>query len=266
MRAWWELYKKEINSLAFFTTVVLLLVFSWELFLFYKASSWPLGLSFGLSFLPFSLFSVLILWLGYNGFRQEWKDDTNYFLLSLPRRGWELTLAKLAAGMTFLLVVTLVTTGLIYLFQKDFINYVLGQTSNIGLEEFAAESNMKVKEFAYESVWKTLLSFWVSSLAVYIITQFSQLISLFFDRFRGFITIVVFIFTNYFIYRGATLLSVLFNWLPDFPVRMVNEVGNAGYINDYTFHLGSGPIAALVVLLIGIFFFGSWVLEHHLEV
>ncbi|MFP4662584.1 MAG: hypothetical protein ACLFPF_10350, partial [Halanaerobiales bacterium] len=66
MRAWWELYKKEVNSLGFFTMVVLLLIFGWELLLFYKIDSWTPAVTFGLSFLPLSFFPLLILWLGYS--------------------------------------------------------------------------------------------------------------------------------------------------------------------------------------------------------
>ena len=54
MRAWWELYKKEIYSIGFFSMVALLLVFAWELFLFYKTAAWSSEVTFGLSFLPFS--------------------------------------------------------------------------------------------------------------------------------------------------------------------------------------------------------------------
>ncbi|MFP4662261.1 MAG: hypothetical protein ACLFPF_08720, partial [Halanaerobiales bacterium] len=109
------------------------------------------------------------------------------------------------------------------------------------------------------------LVYLVSALFTYIVTQFSQLVSLFFDRFRGLITIVVYLIMNYVVYRGATLLSPLFNWLPDIPVRAFNESG-MGLVQSFKFYIGSGPIIATTLLTIALFFFGSWLLEKQLEV
>ena len=107
MRAWWELYKKEILDMIILYCCYLPGIVAWEIFLFYKADKWIIWLAFGLSFVPFALYPILILWLGYNSYRQEWKDDTHYFLLSLPRRGWEIGLAKLAASMSFYIGISL---------------------------------------------------------------------------------------------------------------------------------------------------------------
>lgn len=255
MRAWWELYKKEIYSIGFFTMVVLLLLFAWEFFLFYKSSAWPLELTFGLSFLPFSFFPLLILWLGYNAYRQEWKDDSNYFILSIPRRGWEISLAKLTSSMSFYIVVTLLTSLLIYLFNQEYINTVIIGNAPACIFEDNLVSGL---------LMRSLLVYWLTALAIYVITQFSQLISLYFDRFRGLVTVIVFIVTHYIIFRGAVILSPLFNWLPDFPVKAVNE--GMGLVQRFTFYIGSGPIIASTLLIIALFFFGSWLLEHQLEV
>ncbi|MFP4015738.1 MAG: ABC transporter permease [Halanaerobiales bacterium] len=256
MKAWWELFKKEISSLGFFTMVVLLLIFAWELFLFYKIDSWTPVVAFGLGFLPFSFFPLLILWLGYNGFRQEWKDDTNYFLLSIPRRGWEISLAKLAASMSFYIVVTLLTVLFIFWFHQGYIQREILATIPEGVFRGG---------FITDYMTKMTLVYIISALFTYIVAQFSQLVSLFFDRFRGFITIVVYLIVNYVIYRGATLLSPLFNWLPDFPVRAFNETG-MGLVQRFTFYVGSGPIIAIFLLIIGLFFSGAWLLEKQLEV
>ncbi len=256
MRAWWELYKKEIYSIGFFSMVALLLVFTWEFFLFYKMAAWSSEITFGLSFLPLSFFPLLILWLGYNSYRQEWKDDTNYFILSIPRRGWEISLAKLASSMTFYIVVTLVTYLLIYFFHQGFIyQEVIAQ----------APEGIFVGNFILDTMVKLTLVYWLTALVIYILTQFSQLISLYFDRFRGIVTVLVFIISNYVIFRVATLLSPLFNWLPDFPVRVFNESG-IDLVQRSTFYIGSGPIIASTLLIVSLFLLGSWLLENQLEV
>ena len=198
---------------------------------------------------------MLILWLGYNAYRQEWKDDTNYFILSIPRRGWEISLAKLASSMTFYIVVTLINSLLIYFFHQEFIyQIVIGQ----------APEGLFVGNFIINTLVKITLVYWLIALMIYIITQFSQLISLYFDRFRGLVTVVVFIIINYIIFRSATLLSPLFSWLPDFPVKSFSKT--EGIVREFTFYIGSGPIIALIILVCGLFLLGSWLLENQLEV
>lgn len=256
MRAWWELYKKELFTLGFFMLVVLLLVFAWELFLFYKIDVWPEGLAFGLSFLPLSFFPLLILWLAFNGYRSEWKDDTNYFLLSLPRHGWEISLAKLTAAMTFYLAAPLVTLFFIYIFQWGSLKELLADVPEAIIRG----------QWAIETIIKAFIVYWLFGLANYIITQFSQLVSLFYDRFRGLITIIVFIISNYIVYRGGSVLAPLLNWLPDFPVEVMNEPTYGMGLQKFTIYIGSGPLIGSALLLVGLFFFGSWLLENQLEV
>lgn len=253
MRAWWDLYKKEINLIVFFSAVVMLITFAWELFLFYKINKWPMGLPFGLGFLPFSFFPLLILWLGYNSFRQEWKDDTNYFILSLPRYGWEISLAKLAAGMTFYTLTSLFTLISIYFFQQSFIKTALAEVTIIA-------SNVWI----INNLIKAYFVFWLMGLGIYIVAQFSQLISLFYDRFRGLITIVVFILANYVIFRGGSFLAPALKWLPDIPVQVLNDTMMG--IQEFTVYLGSGPLVGSALIIIGMFLTGSWLLQRYLEV
>ncbi|MFW6035086.1 MAG: ABC transporter permease [Halothermotrichaceae bacterium] len=246
MRAWWEIYKKEIFSISFFLLVVVLLVLGWELFLFYKIDTWEEGLPFALSFLPFSFFPLLILWLAFNSYRAEWKDETSYFLLSIPRPGWQISLAKISAGMTFYIAVTLVTSILIYLFHRELIMEGLNSAPAVITTGFITETLVKV-----------FLINWLSALVTYVLVQFSYLVSLFYNRFRGLITLVVYILTNYLVYRLGGLLAPLFNWAPDFMVRSINGNG---------FAIGSGPFIASGIAVIALFMLGSWMLENQLEV
>ncbi|HLV09162.1 MAG TPA: hypothetical protein VKY40_03045 [Halanaerobiales bacterium] len=254
MRAFWDLYKKEINTILFFSVVTILIIFAWELFLFYKANSWPEGLPFGLGFLPFSFFHLLLLWLGYNSYRQEWKDDTSYFILSLPRHGWEISLAKLAAGMSYLTVTTIFTITLIYFFQRNFIGTIF------------QEAVMFIPiNWIISTLFKTYLAFWLSALYIYIIAQFSQLISLFYDRLRGLISIITFILSQYLVIRGGSLLAPILKWLPDIPVQIINYT-RAGGLEEYTLYIGSAPLIGSAVITLILFFTGSWLLENYLEV
>ncbi|QTL97510.1 hypothetical protein GM661_05690 [Iocasia frigidifontis] len=253
MKAWWKLYKKEIYNISFFMLVSLLITLSWELFLFYKIHSWPLGMPFGLSFLPFSIFPLLVLWLGYNSFRQEWKDDTIYLTLSLPKAGWQINLAKLTASMTFYLAIVILTTLMIYLFQQGFIITILqGSPDPI------------VISWINSTILKICFVYWISGIGIFIISQFSQLISLFFDRFRGLISIVVFILSNYLLFRLSIFLAPLLKFLPDIQVDVIKELN--GSLNCIPIYLDSGLIIAVAIITMGFFFGGSWLLENYLEV
>ncbi len=254
MRSWWELYKKEFKSVSFFMLVTLLIVTAWQLFLLYRLGTWPGEVVFGLGFIPFSLFPLLALWLGYNSFRQEWKDDTIYYLLSLPRPGWQLTLSKLAAGMSLYLITTIFTIFSIYFVNRNgFINLI----------EKDLPAYMSTN-WITGIVIRILIIYLLSGSILYIIGQFSQLISQFYDRFRGFISIIVFIITSHILYRGGSILAPLFEWAPDIPVEVFTE--KFGQLNTFTVYLGTGPLIGSLLLLILIFYTGSWLLENHLEV
>lgn len=257
MRAWWNLYKKELYNLAFFSVVIVLLVLAWEVFLLYKADSWMGDIAVGLSFLPFFLYPLLALLLGYNSYRQEWKEDTQYFLLSLPRRGWEIGLAKTAAAMTFYIAICLLTILLIVVFHHSYFAREFMEFNYMGMYE---------PGFFRGVVFRLSLLYLLYGLTLYIMAQFSQLVSLFFDRFRGFITIVVFIFSHYVIFRGTTLLAPLFRWVPDIPVYNYIYSLEEGVARSYDITIGSGPFVAFLLMFSGLFLLGSWILEKQLDV
>lgn len=254
MRAWWELYKKELYTLSFLLLVVVLLISFWNLFLFFKIDVWPEGVSFGLSFLPLSFFPIIILWLAYNSYQQEWKDDTNYFILSIPRRGWEIGLAKVASFMTFYIVVSLVSVTFILIFHQSLIRELIGviqdEAINIGI--------------IHRVIIKILLAYWIGALGIFIKVQFSQIVSLFYDRFRGLITIIVFLITNYGLLRMTGILCKLFRWCPDLLLESFNV--SYFFVENLNIKIGSGPIIATLLLDIVVFLLGSWILEKHLEV
>ncbi|MFW6028933.1 MAG: hypothetical protein ACOCRO_01625 [Halanaerobiales bacterium] len=254
MRAWWILFKKELSNNLFVILVIALLTIAWQVFLYYKAVSWPYGLSFGLSFLPFSFYPLVLLYMGYNAYRQEWKDDTSYFLLSLPRYGWQISLAKLASSMTFYILITALTIGLIYIFQHTFIRRAI----------LDLPGNINYMELIFNIAGRMLLAYIMMGLGIYVLSQFSQLISLFYDRFRGLITVIVFILSNYLVYRAASFLAPLLGWLPDIPITNLNIL--AGEVNTSRIYIGSGPFAGVFIVLLALFLLASWLLETQLEV
>lgn len=255
MKTWFALYKKELYALTFFALVVSLIMLGWVIFLWYKAPHWPEGLAFGLTFIPFSFYPLLMLWLGYSSFRQEWKDETSYFMLSIPRPGWQLNLSKLVAGVTFYAGIILLNILVIYFFHLDFIKLILGESP-----ELLGETGRWVAGM----IGQGLLYYLLLGVIVYVVSQFSQLISQFYSRFRGLISIVVFILSYYLIYRGGSILAPLFKWVPDLSIWIPGgEFNPAGRV---LLTVDLAPLIVSALIIIAIFFSGSRILERHLEV
>ncbi|MGM0411436.1 MAG: ABC transporter permease [Bacillota bacterium] len=250
MRSWFTLYKKELRSIFFFLLVSILVILGWELFLFYKSSVWPRELILGLSFLPTSFFPLIMLWQGYQSFRHEWKDNTIYMLMSLPRKGWQITLAKLATGFTYYISVTLFTALMILIVNDKSI--------------IPSLPPYITKEFIYRSTFLGSFAYVIFGMIPYILSQFSCLVSRFYSRFKGLISIVVFVLTNYFIYRVASIISPIFNWLPNIPLKGFTQ--SMGEISYHTIYINSAPIISLLLMVAIIFYLASLLFEKYLEV
>lgn len=245
-----ELYKKELRSIAFFLLVSVLIILGWQFFLLYKATNWPEGVAFGLSYIPFAFFPLIMIWQGYQSYRQEWKNDTIYMLLSLPRPGWVISLSKLLAALTYYLVTVVLNMVMVYFVSQ---------------QHFWSEMLPVVTEkWVLSMAFKTVIAYIVMGISIYILSQFSCLVSRFYDRFKGLISIVVFILSSYIIYRGGAILAPLFKWLPDLPVKIMSE--SLATFEPATIHIGSGPIIASLILIILLFSLGGKLLEDYLEV
>lgn len=250
MRSWYELYKKEIRSISFFLLVSILIISGWELFLLYKSGGWPGEIVFGLSFLPFSFLPLIMLWQGYQSYRQEWENDTVYILLSLPRAGWQIGLSKLLAAFTYYFTTVFFTLIMIYFINdKSIISMI---------------SSYITPEYLYKSILLVGISYILFGMIPYILSQFSCLVSRFYSRFRGLISIVVFVLTNYLVYRTASIISPIFNWVPNIPVKGFSE--SMGMVAVQVIKINSAPIVSLLFMIGLVFYLGSILLERHLEV
>lgn len=253
MRAWFALFKKELKSMLFTILVSLLLVTAWEVYLITKMDVWPLGLSFGLGFIPFAVFPLLMLMQGYQSFRQEYKNDTIYLLRSLPRKGYEIVTSKFASSALVYIILTLYTFGIHMFFHYQQVKYVMGEVPE------AVASTYSTRMAVIGIIFYLLVGF-----VPYIISQFSYLVSCFFSKFRWLVSIVVFVISHYLLVRVGGFLARLFNWLPDIPI---DSMYSGPYGDEImTFYLGSGPVVSGLLLLIVIIFAGSWILEKQLDV
>lgn len=250
MKKWLYLYKKELKTISFILVVSILIISAWQILLWYKIGNWPDGIAFTLGFIPFMFIPLIMLWQGYKSIRQEWKNESIYFLLTLPCPGWYITSAKLAAGITYFLLVILTNSIFVFLIgRREVVKFLppeieINWLLNIG--------------------FKLLILYFIYSIGLYLLSQFSALISRFYHKLRGFVSIVVFIISSYLIYRMGTLIASLFEWLPDIPVKSINYSSEVANIT--TVYLNSAPFAGIIFMGLIMFFLGSWLLAEYLEV
>lgn len=253
MRSWFGLVKKEIKSMMFSILVIFLLVTAWEVYLLTKVNEWPLGLTFGLGFVPFGIFPLIMLVMGYLSFRSEWKNNTIYLLRTLPRKGYELVSAKLVSSSLIYIFITVYTFGLHMFFHWSQIKYLRGH-----LPEAVNQS------YSNRMVVLVVIAYIVIGIIPYIISQFSYLVSCYFDKFRWLVSIVVFVLSHYILVRMGGFIARLFAWMPDIPIDAMTSTPYGERL--YTIYLGSGPVIAAFVILTAFFFTGSWILKNQIDV
>ena len=253
MRSWLSLFKKELRTKLFTILVSILLISGWEIFLMTKTEVWPLGLSFALGFLPLTIFPLIMLIQGYQSFRKEWNNQTIYLLKSLPRKGYEVVSSKLVSSTLIYIVLTLYTLGLHMFFHWYQVKYLLRNVPP------AVANN-----YSHRMAVIAVLIYLAVGVVPYVLSQFSYLVSCFFSKFRWLVSIVVFILSHYLLLRLGGLIARLFNWMPDIPLDAMWT--GAGGEQSVTIYLGSGPIIAALIIIIGFFFTGAWILEKQLDV
>jgi hypothetical protein len=253
MKSLISLIKKEVRQLNILIIVSTLIIAAWEWFLITRTENWPQGLSFGLGFIPLFFLPLIMLFLAYNSYRSEWGANTIYLLKILPRRGYEINFAKVFPAFAYYLILS----GALILVNLYFHQGFLEQA-------FRQAPEMLGREVFSEFLLLAYLSYLITGIQIYLITQFSYLVATFFNRFRLLISILVFILSHYLILRIGGFLNYLFNWLPDFPLSIFTETP-AG-VSETTIYIGSAPFMVIAVIMIGLFFLNSRLLASDVDV
>src|SRR5690606_8269805 len=76
-----------------------------------RVGKWPVEAVTALSLLPTGFLPLWVLWSALHLYRQEWRENTHYLLLSLPVPAWKITLPKLAALFTGIVGYTALLCG-----------------------------------------------------------------------------------------------------------------------------------------------------------
>ncbi len=253
MKKWFALVKKEFRQINILIVVSVLIIAAWEIFLLTRGENWPPGVTFGLGFIPLFFLPVIMLYLGYSSYRKEWENDTIYFLKTLPRKGYEINSAKFISAFLYFALISMLTLYVHLFFHQEFMSWMIDQMPAVLNAEIIVQF-LRVN----------IIMYLTAGIQLYLITQLAYLTASFFARFRLLISIVVFILAHYLLYRVGGMIALILNFLPDFPITIMME-SPAG-VEAATVYLGSGPIAAVIILLSGIFWFNSRLIGREVDI
>ena len=253
MRSLLSLIKKEIKQLNILFIVSTLIIVVWEWFLITRTENWPPGLSFGLGFIPLFFLPLIMIFLAYNSYRSEWGNNTIYLLKILPRKGYEINLAKFLPAFIYYLFLSVGLIAANLYFHQGLIAQILNEAPKI----IGRQMSRQFLVFSF-------LAYLITGIQLYLITQFSYIIASFYNRFRLLISILIFILSHYLIMRLGGFINYLFGWLPDFPLTVFME-SPAG-VSESIIYIGSAPFASVLLLMLALFFLNSHLIATEVDV
>lgn len=248
-----SLIKKELRQINILIIVSTLIIAAWEWFLITRTENWPPGISFGLGFIPLFFLPLIMIFLAYTSYRNEWENSTIYLLKILPRKGYQINFAKFIPAFSYYLILSFVLIAVNIFFHQGLIEQMLTEAPELIGRQMS-------KQFLFLSY----SAYIITGIQLYLITQFSYIVASFFNRFRLFISILVFVLSHYLILRIGGFFNYLFNWLPDFPVTIFMEspVG----VSESTIYIGSAPFLVILLMMIGLFFLNSRLIASDVDV
>ncbi|MCK4257837.1 MAG: hypothetical protein KAX49_02605 [Halanaerobiales bacterium] len=252
-KQFWALYKKEFKESAGLMVIYGVLTLGWLFLLAAQKGHWRIELVFGLSFIPLGLLPFYAMLKGFISYRSEWKDDTIYTLKALPVPGWYFMASKFLATMTHFTILSFVSLGGTYFIGFKYINALLATIPSLG-----------GKSWLWNDLFLIYIIFWLANGLNYLICQFSYLSSRLFNKLTGLITGVTFLLSYWLLFRVVGFISILFKWLPDFTLKGWSQYNDVFYIE--IIKIETAPWIALSILVLGLAWVGSWILENVLEV
>lgn len=253
---WRQQFKKELMGHRGEILLLAGALVVWTLFLLSRSGLWSSELIVALYWAPSGFLPLWALWTSVQLYRQEWRENTSYLMLSLPVRAWKITsvkLAVLAAGIVGFSLLLLAGAWLV--------------AARSGFLAELAETDL----FAVvprEWVVKMLLLLYALMVAGFVVmglvAQFAYVFSRLFSRFRGLMMVWTWILLFWLMGRVGDIGGRLLAWMPDFHLRSLDATG--GVLEFHLLTIESGPFWALVLFTAGLYALLNIVLERAIEV
>ena len=251
---WWRQFLKEMHGHRGEALLLAGALLVWTAFLYSRAGAWQAEVVMMLYWLPMGFLPLWAIWTSVQLYRQEWRENTSYLLLSLPVRAWTITSAKLATMAVGIIGFSvLIFGGAALLAARTGIwARIAGVFEVIPLEWFARSGLI-----LYGAGILGLL-------ALSLISQFAYVFSRLFSRFQGLAMIWTWLLAIWLAGKAGSLGHVILNWLPPFRVQTYFTVNNVP--SAHLLAIDSGPFWALVLYLIGLYWALNFTVERAVEV
>ncbi|MBO8129742.1 MAG: hypothetical protein H0Z39_11205 [Peptococcaceae bacterium] len=251
MKGLWPLYKKEFQGMWIYFVSGPVVTVIWLAFLASRAagwltgSAWSPGTVLGWSFMLLFAIGLFTLLLGFHVLSHEWNNDTVYWLLSLPVRGYVI------AGAKFLTIVSWTAVTLLPAFLG--INWM-----SLWLLDFYIPAEYFIAGY--------FLTTGVM-VGVALVAMLAEAIGLTVRRMRWFVTAASFVGGLYLHAKLSRLLEPVFSFLPTIPgltgVSWTSERVSFS-MTDMALALAE-PVSGLVVSVL-MFVAVGWLIDRRLEV
>lgn len=258
---WWRQFTKEVMAIRGELLLIAGALAAWTLFLLSRAGMWATEVIMAIYWLPTGFLPLWALWTSVQLYRQEWRENTSYLLLSLPVRAWKITSAKLAVILAGLLGFSLLALagGVLLAARTGLLSEILGELRR--MNAFALVPRDWVMKMALLGYGSAIGSF----LVVGLVAQFAYVFSRLFSRLRGLVMVWTWLLVFWAMGRVSQLGGWLLAWLPDFHVRVLADI-SGGVPQFETVRVDSGPIVATALCVIGVYVLLNFLLERAVEV
>lgn len=254
---WWQQYKKELMGNR--TELLFLLGFFlvWTLFLLSRAGVWEPAVVIALYGAPPSgILPLWALWASVQLYRQEWRENTSYLMLSLPVRARVITSAKLAALLTGVL-------GFALLFAVG--GWLLLARTGLWGEVFQRHVFSLIPwEYAVKMSLLTGGAVLAALVIVALVAQFAYVFSRLFSRLQGLVMVWTWVLSFWLMARVVDVGGRLLAFMPDFHLRLLTIHNQVPEFEMVT--VESGPLWALALFVAGLYTLLNAVLERAVEV
>lgn len=253
---WWQQFKKELfgHKADFALLGGALLV--WAAFLVSRVGVWSIELIFVLYWFPSGFLPLWAIWTSVQLYRQEWRENTSYLMLSLPVRAWTITSAKLAVILTGVVGFSLVIlAGGWLIVVRSGIIPELGRADLFEWVPMDWVVQMGVLSYAWSVA---------GLLVIALIAQLAYVFSRIFARFQGLVMAWTWLLTIWLMGRVGDIGGRLLAWMPDFHLRVFDFAGEGARLQSVA--IESGPFWALALFVVGVYALLNLTLERAVEV
>lgn len=248
-RPYWRLLQKEISQALPMFIIAITGMVAWHGFLYTRIDVWPMEAIIGLAVMPIGAIPLWLVWQSISTLRTEWRGNHMYLLLALPIPGWYIASVKVLIVMLEAALYSLVIGGgTLFLASKT------GLLGQIPVDFLVVQWGPTIG---------AIVTAFVVPLVGVVVTQFAYIAGRLTSKLAGLVSGITFVLSMWFVVRVGTLLTPVFRWLPDVPIKVGGTVD--GIPIEGVANVGIAPAVGTLLAVFGLFWLGASFLERDVE-